>query len=555
MPLLWNMAKSFFIRRHLVKALPPSIRRHYSIIMDPAAGTVSITLPSLFLNAGSLVGYDFKTWWRAVVNPAELPPGEWDLHDWETNGSLSRELRAPELAPALRTGFKYKGEGPAGSWMGLPDVGVTPNRDHGAVPVRVTVESDLNCPPTLLSCKWPTFVGLAMGLGFYPLDQTGRCQDAVDKLRDALRHQTKVATPLALRDLRGKVLLQVSPASTGNVARLQMHFFQYSLTRMLAWHNVMLVSSGKELTCVALPSFETFSLLDILAFSAEGIVRRRHSPSGEKILSVQPYEPYRLDVHTTDWRPDTFEHCLTWALYTEMVYGSLPALWFDKAPLPTSQTFLIWQDMSLVWLGRRERTALYRQLAELITDIDLLSNTKNYFEECWNTHIFSTGTVAPQLSPYQGLLDITPLIDPATFRSRLEQKGGGSYAGALRNSTRLGSTYDFDFCDTRPKLWTYLQSHDVGRTILARYNPNLGARTRTDDVLVPGSLEELAAHLIIATAIFKAWPRADWFLHWKDVDDDGRVHYRTYNDDPMRSVLKGESSTEDLATMGVMYIA
>jgi len=554
MPLLWNMVKAFVIRRHLVKALPPSLRPNYSIIMDPAAGTVSITLPSLFLNAGSLVGYDVVSHDSSIEFAESLPPGDWKyLPDRGGSDPHSRKPRVPELAlfgSTPYTGLQNKGQGPAGSWMNLPSVGVKPNRDHGAVPVRVTVESDLNCPPTLLSCKWPTFVSLAMGLGFYPLDQTGRCLDAVDKLRDALRHQTKIATPMAIRDLRGEVLLQVSPASTGNVARLQMDHFAYSLTRVLAWHNVMLVRSGKKLTCVALPSLETFSLTDILAFSTEGIVRWRQGPSGGKVLSAQPFEPYRLDIHTTtEWRPETFEHCLTWTLYAEVANS------YDPRPLPTSQTFLIWQDMSLVWLGRRERTALYQQLAELITDADLLSNTKKYLEECWNTPIFPTGAVAPQLSPYQGLLDITPLTNSATFRARLEQKGGGSYAGALRNSTRLGSESDRPFHYTWPHLWVHLQHHDVGRTISARYNPDIKARTRTDDVLEPGSLVELAAHLLIATAIFKAWPRADWFLHWTDVGDDGRVHYRTYNDNPMRSVLKGECSTEDLATMGVMYLA
>ncbi|KAK0746968.1 hypothetical protein B0T18DRAFT_391320 [Schizothecium vesticola] len=553
MPLLWNMVKAFVIRRHLVKALPPSIRHHFSIIMDPAAGTVSLALPSLFLDAGSLIGYDVVSPDNDIELAESLSPGDWKYEgDRGASDSPSRKLRVSKLwlfGAGVCTGLKYKGEGPAGSWMDLPSVGVKPNREHGAVPVRVTVESDLNCPPTLLSCKWPTFLSLAMGLGFYPLDKTGRCQDAVDRLRDALRHQTKIATPLALRDLRGEVLLQASPASAGNIARLQVNF-QYSLNRVLAWHNVMLVPSGEDsLTCVALPSLETFSLTDILAFSTEGIVRWRQGTSGDKVLSAQPFEPYRLDIHTTEWRPETFEHCLTWTLYTEIVE------YYDVYPLPTSQTFLIWQDMSLVWLGRRERMALYQQLAELIKNPDLLSSTKVYLEECWNTPIFSTGTVAPQLSPYQGLLEITPLTSPATFRARLEQKGGGSYAGALRNSIRLGSKYDSDFRHTRPRLWTYLESHDVCRIIMARYNPDLGARTRTDDVLVPGSLEELAAHLLIATALFKAWPRADWFLHWSDVDDDGRVHYRTYDDNPMRSVLKGESSTEDLATMGVMYLA
>lgn len=555
MPLLWNMAKAFIIRRHLVRALPSSLRPNYSIIMDPAAGTVSISLPTFFLNAGSLVGYDFVSPDSGIELAQELPPRDWHrLADWGPGDSRFRKLRVREQAPlfklTLLTFLAHKGEGPAASWMNLPILGVKPNRDHGPVPVRLTVESDLNCPPTLLSCSWPTFVSLAMGLGFYPLDRKGQCQSDVDKLRGTLRHQTKIATPLALRDVQGEVVLQVNPASADNVTRLQGLFFEYSLSRILAWHNVMLVQSGKDsLTCVALPSLETFSLSDIVDFSLEGIIRWRQGPSGNKFLSAQPFEAYRLDVHTTHWRPETFEHCLTWTLYAEMVHR------FDPCPVPTSQTFLIWQDMSLVWLGRRGRTGLDQQLAELITDAALLSNTKRYLEQCWNTPIFSTGTVEEQLSPYQGLLDITPLTNPSTFRAKLEQKGGGSYAGALRNSTRLGSKYDDRFHMARPQLWRYLNPHDVGRTIMARYTPGLGARTRTDDVLVPGSLEELAAHLLIATAIFKAWPRADWFLHWTDVDDEGRVHYRTYNDNPLRSVLRGESSSEELSTMGVMYLA
>lgn len=551
MPLLWNMAKSFFIRRHLVKALPFSLRPNYSIIMDPAAGTVSITLPSLSLNAGSLVGYDAVSRDHSIEAAESLRPGEFrtELFRGDSRKGV-RKMHIPERTPifteAIARVYKYEGEGPAASWMRLPDVGVKPNRDYGAI-LRLTVQSDLNCPPTLLSCKWPTFVNLAVGLGLHPLDQTGRCHDAVDKLRDALRHQTNVTMPLNLPNIFGEVLLQVSPAPIGNVAKLQKYFCGYSLIRLLAWHNVMLNRSGKELTCVALPSLEAFPLSDILAFSTEGIIRWRPRPHGGPILSAPPHEPYRLDIRTTHWRPETFEHCLTWTLYSEIA-GFLGSL-------PTSQTFLIWQDMSLVWLGRREKTALYRRLAELITDGDLLRDTKAYLEKCWKTPVFCSGIVAEQLGPYQGLLDITPLTSPTTFRARLEQKGGGSYAGALRNSTRPGSKYDHSFHKTRPQVWTYLKSHDVGHTILARYTPDLGARTRTDDVLVPDSLEELAAHLLIATAIFKAWPRSDWFLHWTDVDDDGRVHYRTFNDNPLRSVIRGESSSEELTRMGVMYLA
>lgn len=549
MPLLWNMTKAFIIRRHLVKALPSSLRPNYSIIMDPAAGTVSISLPTFFLDAGSLVGHDVLSPDGDIEFAEELRLGQsrTEFYTGARGGRRGlRKMPGPGLAPMLDSVvadvWKLRGEGPAASWMGLRLIGMELNRDHGAIPVRLTVESDLNCPPTLLSCKWPTFVNLALALGFYPLDQTGRCHDAVDKLRDALRHQTKIATPLNLGYIFGGALLQVSPAPTGNIARLQKDMCGYSLTRMLAWHNVMLVRSGKRLTCVALPSLEAFPLSDILAFSTQGIIRWRRGPSGSRVSSTpQLCESYRLDVHTTYWRPETFQDCLTWTIYSELGWAAFPG------SLPTSQTFLIWQDMSLVWLSRRERTALDQQLAELITDADLLRDIKGYLEKCWNTPIF--------LTPPQGLVDITPLTNPTTFRAKLEEQGGGSYAGALRNSTRLGSRFDPTLFMTRPQLWTYIKSHDVGCTIMARYNPDLGARTRTDDVLVPGSLEELAAHLLIAIAIFKAWPRADWFLHWTDVDDDGRVHYRTYNDDPIGSVLRGESSLEELATMGDMYLA
>ncbi|KAK1832581.1 hypothetical protein QBC39DRAFT_381405 [Podospora conica] len=550
MPLLWNMAKAFIIRRHLVKALPSKIRPYFSIIMDPASGTVSVVYPDLYLNAGSLLGYETLSLDPVIEAAEEVPPEDWHKQHFEeasgTRGRIRRWIHGPE-----KTGynFEYSESGPAASWMGLLYHGVIPNREHRALLGRITVESDLHCPPPLVCCKWPIFVNLAMGLGFYLCDKRGRCHDGVDKLRDALLNQTKISTALTLRNVQGEVLMHVIPTTTGNVARVRNGPLGFSLHRMLAWHNVMLTGLDTAPELVALPSLERFAPDEILSLSTEGIVRWRQSPSGDKVLSAQPGEPYRLDIHTTNWRPDTFEHCLTWTIYAEMSHQD------NAGPLPTNQAFLIWQDMSIVWLGRRERTALYQQLDELIGDTALLNKTKKYLEECWDTPIFSPGTVAPQNSPYHGLLDIKPLTDPATFRERLKEKGGGSYAGARRNSNRLGSKYDGSFHETRPNLWAHLQNHDVGRAIVNRYDPRLDRRTRTDDVIRPGSLEELAAHLLIAAAIFKAWPRADWFLHWTDVGDDGRVHYRTYNDDPMGSVLKGGSKSEDLATMGVMYLS
>ena len=67
MPLLWNMVKSFIILFRLLSSLSIQERKDYSLIMDPAAGSVSVGVDTPKLH--------FEILWRSL-SPA-FPSARW----------------------------------------------------------------------------------------------------------------------------------------------------------------------------------------------------------------------------------------------------------------------------------------------------------------------------------------------------------------------------------------------------------------------------------------------------------------------------------------------
>ena len=124
------MYKSFILRYRLESSLPRAVRKHYSLIMDPAAGTVSVGVDTPQLN-------------------------------------LKRLLR---LASEHRSDTRYfnniKKDLLSESWMGFQKFGIHPS--YTGTRIRFTVGSDLRVESVGLRCTWTAFVVVSLALGVGP---------------------------------------------------------------------------------------------------------------------------------------------------------------------------------------------------------------------------------------------------------------------------------------------------------------------------------------------------------------------------------------------------
>lgn len=90
------MVKRFIIRRQLATAIPSGIRSHFTMIMDPASGTVYVAVEKLSVDASSVLGYDRVSPDPAVQAAETLPSSSWTgfEHDPSVDGN-SRKQREP----------------------------------------------------------------------------------------------------------------------------------------------------------------------------------------------------------------------------------------------------------------------------------------------------------------------------------------------------------------------------------------------------------------------------------------------------------------------------
>ena len=130
MPLLWNTVKSFIIRYRLLSSLPKQRRKEYSLIMDPAAGSVSVGVDTSKLH--------FEILWRSI-------------------SPLVRNARWVSQCQNDLLGE---------SWMGLD--GIFPW--YYGSRRRFVVDSDLRVEPIGMECDWNAFVHLSLALGVDPYD-------------------------------------------------------------------------------------------------------------------------------------------------------------------------------------------------------------------------------------------------------------------------------------------------------------------------------------------------------------------------------------------------
>ncbi|KAK6810427.1 hypothetical protein RU639_013810 [Aspergillus parasiticus] len=384
MPILWNAGKSWFLRRRLCAIIPRFVKHEFfTIIVDLASGTVSVRVKQLYINARSFFGYDpvslnalveqpnFLPIEPSSVTTAELEAGENRQRSFAFRGRCGLKVRRPK-ATLLSSITIRDVRPPAASWMPLIDAGMMPFNTRGASPNRYTVDSDFVCPETTLSCKWPTFVYLALALGASPWEISTRFGEARSR-----------AT--YLHDIKGEPLMKIMLWGSGILGcRFQSGEKTLSLRRMLAWENIMLSKVNNRWTCVPVPSYESetasiplkrlWPISDIQDFSLDGLVMRGigHENDGQNFYTHRR-EKYRkkdrrnkTNFYSRNWSPELFEDALCWTIYAEDVYGS------NTEILPVSQPFLVMQEHSVVKLGRWDPEKRRKLLQAIFPDAKLV---------------------------------------------------------------------------------------------------------------------------------------------------------------------------------------
>ena len=206
MPLLWNMAKTFVIHNRLSASLPHKAREYFSLTMDPAAGTVSVSVRIFEFSSKDLV--------RSITS---LQP---------YCGYIKYEV------PRLR-GY---------SWMLLLDCGVYPTTLESREPQRFLVYSDLQTQDVGCSCGWATFVRLALALGVDPYE--GGLAD--------MRRGYPYTFDRDLKTSSGETVMLASKNEKGIIAKIREGCSSVSPIKSMAWISVMVVVDGSIVNLIPL---------------------------------------------------------------------------------------------------------------------------------------------------------------------------------------------------------------------------------------------------------------------------------------------------------------
>ena len=199
------MAKSFVIRYRLQSSLPKDARKHYSLIMDPAAGNVSVGVDTPQLDLSSLLQ------------------------------SASEHY--------LGTGFliNRKNDLLNKSWMEFECIGIHPS--YTGTRKRFTVAYDLRVESVGLKCAWTAFVVFSLAVGVDPY--RGGLLDLKHKISTNLREIT-------LKSSDNISILNVRKQENRVLARIMRQYTTYSLFRGLAWVGCTIEAHGRDLHLVHL---------------------------------------------------------------------------------------------------------------------------------------------------------------------------------------------------------------------------------------------------------------------------------------------------------------
>ena len=250
------MVRSFIIRYRLQSSLPKDARKHYSLIMDPAAGNVSVGVDTPQLNLSNL------------------------LH------SASEHY--------LGMGFliNIKNDLLSEPWMELESIGIHPS--YTGIRKRFTVGYDLRVESVGLKCTWTAFVVLSLAVGVDPYR---------GGLLDLKRNISTNFREIILKSSDDMPIINVRKQESRVLARVVRGRFTYSLFTGLAWVGGMIEAHGRDVHFVhfGLPTIGRG--LDNVGFSNSHTTHRLH-----------------IHRKNDTWPTQATARALVWVLYAETYY-------------------------------------------------------------------------------------------------------------------------------------------------------------------------------------------------------------------------------------------
>ena len=263
LPLLWNMVKSFLIYYRLKKSIAGlEIRREFSIVMDPAAGTVAVSHPRFEMLLSDVL--TLRPWECEML----LRPHDWLL---------------------------------CKSWMCFATIGQPVHTTMRRNDIqRFQVSSDMNIGPVRVQIRWNTFVIIALALGTDPY--TTDFRNLKEQLSTPFRDMSQsidsghvVITVLKRDDV---VTARISPISS-----LRQSVFDSRTA--LAWASVMVVHHGDRVNLI--PSKRNAAADELLSCIPDE--HKRHRTLDERFAS---YSHADLGI------------ALVWAFYSDAMHRNIP---------------------------------------------------------------------------------------------------------------------------------------------------------------------------------------------------------------------------------------
>ena len=361
MPLLWNMVKSFIIRYRLQSSLPKAVRKHYSLIMDPAAGTVSVGIDTPWLDLRHL------------------------LHS----------------APEHRAGTRYfqntKKDLLSEPWMGLESIGIHPHYD--GTRKRFTVSYDLRVESVNLACYWPAFVVLSLALGV-----DSHRGGLLDLKRNISTNFREIILKSLDRDFISNATSIINARKQGSrvLAHVMPSYVRYSPLTALAWVGWMIETHERVVHVVPLrmPQFWQEA-------GGDRFTRNRHAT-------------HDLLIHPYTQRFQATERALVWVLYAENYYHNYKddlgiATWGKVLPV-TQEILKIREDIV-------EELKLIKDLEVSLIEIfpsekSLVRASLDALGHEWDTQLEDKRKSRPYTENPSGYVDIWEnLQDNDTFNS------------------------------------------------------------------------------------------------------------------------------------------
>lgn len=463
MPLLWNMAKAFLIRHQLLTSIPEGARASFSVIMDPASGTVSVTIKHLSLDASNLLRCEryprenMPLMQRGVLSGIPFFTGRIDVD--------ARVAAARDLIERKQFAV-YNSHLLRATWMALLNTQMSV-KQTAIMARRFTVDFAMSIEPALLEVKWPTFVYLALALGVDAYD------GGLHQIITTLSNQNP--TPyLRLKDNCGRALMNIWGADERVFASLVPGLRDLYLRRALAWELIMVLVDQDGPQCIPVINLEQFPPSDIVAFTPKGITIATQSLGDQRpLLTYSQRELSRCS--------NLLETALTWVLYTELVYAETGEI------LPASQALLNLRLKILDELEEHIATASDCLRTLFPGTPSIIEAVQEALHACWTEPEFQAYKQR-RTEVYRMYIGLFAVSHPPDRTQLCEIRKGFEPESYFNSSKRLNDNVSY-------------------KILIAAFNPlprlRTGSGADLNDIQSPLAL---LARIVLATSIVQFWP-------------------------------------------------